>query len=81
MKAPRIAIPEPNLADSDYSARSWPQYARAVEFAGGEPVKVSLRDSPAKVAQLVASCEGVRNFPKKEPRLTPGSSITASASR
>jgi putative glutamine amidotransferase len=59
MKAPRIAIPEPNLADSDYSARSWPQYARAVEFAGGEPVKVAQRDTPAKVAQLVASCEGV----------------------
>jgi putative glutamine amidotransferase len=59
MKAPRIAIPEPNLADSEYSARSWPQYARAVEFAGGEPVKVGLRDSPATVAQLVASCEGV----------------------
>jgi putative glutamine amidotransferase len=59
MKAPRIAIPEPNFADSEYSGRSWPQYARAVEFAGGEPVKVALRDSPAKVAQLVASCEGV----------------------
>ena len=41
MKAPRIAIPEPNLADSDYSARSWPQYARAVEFAGGEPVMLT----------------------------------------
>jgi putative glutamine amidotransferase len=59
MKAPRIAIPEPNLADKEYSERAWPQYARAVEFAGGEPVKVPLRDSPAKVAQLVASCEGV----------------------
>jgi putative glutamine amidotransferase len=59
MKAPRIAIPEPNFADKEYSERSWPQYARAVQYAGGEPVKVSLRDSPAKVAQLVASCEGV----------------------
>ncbi len=59
MKAPRIAIPEPNFADHEYSERSWPQYARAVEFAGGEPVKVPLRDSPARVAQLVASCEGV----------------------
>jgi putative glutamine amidotransferase len=59
MKAPRIAIPEPNSADREYSERSWPQYARAVEFAGGEPVKVALSDSPAKVAQLVASCEGV----------------------
>ncbi len=59
MKAPRIAIPEPNLADKEYSERSWPQYARAVEYAGGEPVKVLLRESPARVAQLVASCEGV----------------------
>jgi putative glutamine amidotransferase len=59
MKAARIAIPEPNFADKEYSERSWPQYARAVEFAGGVPVKVALRDSPARVAQLVASCEGV----------------------
>jgi putative glutamine amidotransferase len=59
MKAPRIAIPEPNSADREYSQRSWPQYARAVEFAGGEPVRVPLHDSPAQVAQLVASCEGV----------------------
>jgi len=59
MKAARIAIPEPNLSDKEYSERSWPQYARAVEYAGGVPVKVPLRDSPAKVAQLVASCEGV----------------------
>jgi putative glutamine amidotransferase len=59
MKAPRIAIPEPNSQDAEYTARSWPQYARAVEGAGGVPVKVGLSDSPAKVAQLVASCEGV----------------------
>ena len=59
MKAARIAIPEPNFTDREYSERSWPQYAHAVEFAGGEPVKVPLRDSPAKVAQLVASCEAV----------------------
>ena len=59
MKAPRIAIPEPNLSDRAYSERAWPQYAQAVEWAGGVPVKVPLTDSPAKVAQLVASCEGV----------------------
>src|SRR5580700_5321388 len=59
MKVPRIAIPEPNSKDSEYSARSWPQYAQAIESAGGIPVKVSLSDSPAKIAQLVASCEGV----------------------
>jgi putative glutamine amidotransferase len=59
MKAPRIAIPEPNSQDSEYSARSWPQYAQAVEAAGGIAVKVPLSASPATVAQLVASCEGV----------------------
>lgn len=59
MKAPRIAIPEPNSQDEEYTQRSWPQYARAVEWAGGVPVKVGLNDSPAKVAQTVASCEGV----------------------
>jgi len=59
MKAPRIAIPEPNSRDADYSARSWPQYADAIRSAGGEPVVVPLSDSPMRVAQLVASCEGV----------------------
>lgn len=59
MKAPRIAIPEPNSKDREYSERSWPQYAQAIEAAGGVPVKVSLSDSPARVAQLAASCEGV----------------------
>ncbi|HEY6448155.1 MAG TPA: gamma-glutamyl-gamma-aminobutyrate hydrolase family protein [Acidobacteriaceae bacterium] len=59
MKAPRIAIPEPNSRDSEYSERAWPQYAEAIRWAGGEPVKVPLSDSPARVAQLVASCEGV----------------------
>ena len=59
MKSPRIAIPEPNSKDLEYSAASWPQYARAVEAAGGTAVKVPLSESPAGVAQLVASCEGV----------------------
>lgn len=59
MKAVRIAIPEPNAADREYSERTWPQYARAVEWAGGVPVKVPLMESPAGVARLVASCEGV----------------------
>jgi putative glutamine amidotransferase len=59
MKAVRIAIPEPNSADKEYSERSWPQYAQAVEWAGGVPVRVPLLESPAGVARLVASCEGV----------------------
>jgi len=59
MKLPRIAIPEPNSKDAEYSARSWPQYADAIRGAGGEPVMVALSDSPMRVAQMVASCEGV----------------------
>lgn len=59
MKSPRVAIPEPHSEDAAYTARSWPQYAHAVEWAGGTPVKVSLSESPARVAQLAASCEAV----------------------
>jgi putative glutamine amidotransferase len=59
MKAPRIAIPEPHSSDAEYSERSWPQYAHAVEAAGGIAVKIPLSASPAEVAQLAASCEGV----------------------
>jgi putative glutamine amidotransferase len=57
--APRIAIPEPNSTQPDYNQRSWPQYAHAVEAAGGVPVRVSLDESPAAVAKLVSSCSGV----------------------
>jgi putative glutamine amidotransferase len=59
MKAPRIAIPEPTLNDHEYNERSWPQYARAVEASGGVAVKIPLAASPAEVAQLASSCEGV----------------------
>jgi putative glutamine amidotransferase len=59
MKSPRIAIPEPNSQDAEYTAIAWPQYAKAIEAAGGIPVKVPLSESPMHVAQIVASCEGV----------------------
>lgn len=59
MKKPRIAIPEPTSGDAAYNARSWPQYAKAVEESGGIAVKVPLSASQAEVAKLVASCEGV----------------------
>lgn len=59
MKKPRIAIPEPTSNDLPYNERSWPQYARAVEAVGGEPVKIPLSAAPAEVAQLVRFCEGV----------------------
>jgi putative glutamine amidotransferase len=59
MKQPRIAIPEPTSKDSAYNARSWPQYATAVETSGGVAVKIPLSASPAEVAELAGSCEGV----------------------
>ena len=58
MSKPRIAIPIPTSFDPDYNERSWPQYAKAVERSGGEPVAVPLEDA-AKAAELVKSCEGV----------------------
>jgi putative glutamine amidotransferase len=59
MKTPRIAIPEPTSHDIAYNERSWPQYANAVEAVGGQAVKISLSATPAQVAQLASSCEGV----------------------
>jgi putative glutamine amidotransferase len=42
MTRARIAIPVPTSSDADYNQRSWPNYAAAVEAAGGEPVRVEL---------------------------------------
>lgn len=57
--APRIAIPEPSATDPDYTRQSWSVYARAVERAGGIPVRVPLDKSPSKLAAIVSSCVGV----------------------
>ena len=46
--APRIAIPMPHSTDLKYGERALPQYARAVELAGGEPVTIPLDKPPAK---------------------------------
>ncbi|GGH02384.1 gamma-glutamyl-gamma-aminobutyrate hydrolase family protein [Silvibacterium dinghuense] len=59
MSAPRIAIPVPHSTDAAYNARSLPQYLHAIEAAGGIPVEVPLSASPAEVARLAASCQGV----------------------
>ena len=56
---PRIAIPLPTSTDPEYNDRAWPQYARAVELAGGEPVAVPLNEPPAATARLLASCSAI----------------------
>jgi putative glutamine amidotransferase len=55
----RIAIPEPTSDEPEYNQRSLPQYIAAVEAAGAEPVVISLRESQARVAKLLASVQGV----------------------
>jgi putative glutamine amidotransferase len=59
MIRPRIAIPLPTSTDHEYNQRSWPQYASAVERAGGEPVEVPLTLNPAAIANLVNTCQGI----------------------
>lgn len=56
---PRIAIPVPLSSDPEYVARAMPQYERAVEMAGGEPVRIPLDQSREELQKLITSCQGV----------------------
>jgi putative glutamine amidotransferase len=56
---PRIAIPVPHSGDRDYAERSLPQYEKAVEIAGGEPVRIPLDQTPAEVMKLIERCDAV----------------------
>jgi putative glutamine amidotransferase len=56
---PRIAIPLPHGGDPEYAERAIPQYERAVELAGGEPVRIPLDRSPAEVMKLIERCDAV----------------------
>jgi putative glutamine amidotransferase len=55
----RIAIPVPHSSDAEYAERAFPQYAEAVEMAGGEPVRIPLDRLPAEVMKLIERCDGV----------------------
>jgi putative glutamine amidotransferase len=56
---PRVAIPVPHSGDREYAERSLPQYERAVEMAGGEPVRIPLDQPPAEVMKLIERCDAV----------------------
>jgi putative glutamine amidotransferase len=56
---PRVAIPVPHSGDTDYANRALPQYEKAVELAGGEAVRIPLDQSPARVQELVKTCDAV----------------------
>lgn len=67
---PRIAIPVPTSSEPEYNRRAWPQYASAVEAAGGEPVDVPLTLSQSEVARLITGCQAVL-LPGAGPDLNP----------
>jgi len=56
---PRIAIPLPHSLDREYAERAIPQYERAVEQAGGEPLRIPLDQTPAEVMQIIELCQAV----------------------
>ena len=56
---PRIAIPQPHSQRPEYNARSFPQYAHAVEASGGEAVEIPLDADNEAIARLITSCQGV----------------------
>jgi putative glutamine amidotransferase len=56
---PRIAIPLPHGSDLEYAERAIPQYERAIELSGGEPVRVPLDVPPADVMKIIERCDAV----------------------
>jgi len=67
----------PHSIDLDYAERSILQYERAVQRAGGEPVRIPLDQPPSEILKIeilkiVESCDGV---------LLPGSSADVDPSR
>lgn len=58
MRPPRIAIPVPH-SDQEYANRSLPQYERAVEMAGGEPIRIPLDRTTTESKELIESCDAV----------------------
>src|SRR5215469_13983365 len=56
---PRIAIPVPHSGDAAYAGRALPQYERAVELAGGEPVRIPLDLASADAQKLIDACDAI----------------------
>src|SRR2546426_4543559 len=55
----RIAIPVPHSGDPEYAERSLPQYERAVEMAGGTPVRIPLDRPPAEIMKIIERCDAI----------------------
>ena len=55
---PRIAIPVPH-SDTNYAGRALPQYERAVEMTGGDPVRIPLDASTPEIQKLIEPCDAI----------------------
>src|SRR6202166_1774254 len=49
----------PHSLDREYAERAIPQYERAVEQAGGQPVRIALEQTPAALLKIIEGCDGV----------------------
>jgi putative glutamine amidotransferase len=49
----------PHSFDREYAERAIPQYERAVEQAGGEPIRVALDQGPNELKEVAERCDGV----------------------
>jgi len=56
---PRIAVPMPHSIDREYAERAIPQYERAIERAGGLPVRIPLDQTAAELKKIIERCDGV----------------------
>jgi len=56
---PRIAIPLPHGGDPEYALRAIPQYERAIDLSGGEPIRIPLDRTPAEIMKMIEQCDGV----------------------
>ena len=49
----------PHSIDHEYGERAIPQYERAVEQAGGEPIRIPLDQPLDEVLRIIERCDGV----------------------
>ena len=54
----KIGIPVPTSDDPEYNRRSWPQYAAAVQGAGGEAVRLELGQEVSNLGSAAQPCAG-----------------------
>ena len=67
---PRIAIPVPH-SEREYAERALAQYLRAVQQAGGEPVRVELELSNPEIARIASRCDAIL-LPGSKADIDPG---------